>query len=221
MKTRGIDKAALPAAVLLLGPTGSGKTPLGQRLERGGLAGRPCRHFDFGANLRRLASLPNARASGMTRAELDVIGYSLATGALLEDEHFPVAKKILARFLGQQKLEPGGIVILNGFPRHTGQAKRLEPCVDVRLVVYLKTLLPVIRHRIRTNADGDRAGRTDDALADIERKLVLFERRTLPLMKYYAARGVRIITMQVTRKSRATGLAAALNRRLHTISGVF
>ncbi|MCX7427258.1 MAG: hypothetical protein NTW96_16720 [Planctomycetia bacterium] len=41
-------------AMLLLGPTGSGKTPLGDLLERRGLGGRRCVHFDFGAHLRRI-----------------------------------------------------------------------------------------------------------------------------------------------------------------------
>ncbi len=47
----------IPKAILLLGPTGSGKTPLGQALEKKGLAGRRCVHFDFGANLREIAGL--------------------------------------------------------------------------------------------------------------------------------------------------------------------
>ena len=46
---------ALPHALLLIGPTGSGKTPLGELLERSGLWGRPCRHFDFGERMRRIA----------------------------------------------------------------------------------------------------------------------------------------------------------------------
>jgi hypothetical protein len=35
-------------AILPLGPTGSGKTPLGDYLEERGLFGRRCVHFDFG-----------------------------------------------------------------------------------------------------------------------------------------------------------------------------
>ncbi|MDW7761659.1 MAG: hypothetical protein SCM96_13625 [Acidobacteriota bacterium] len=45
-------------AVLILGPTGSGKTPLGRELETRGHAGRRCRHFDFGAEMRALAGGP-------------------------------------------------------------------------------------------------------------------------------------------------------------------
>jgi len=37
-----------PEAVLLVGPTAAGKTPLGDALQAGGLWGRACRHFDSG-----------------------------------------------------------------------------------------------------------------------------------------------------------------------------
>jgi adenylate kinase len=47
-------------ALLLLGPTGSGKTPLGERLERRSLRGRRCHHFDFGASLRAVVAEHNA-----------------------------------------------------------------------------------------------------------------------------------------------------------------
>ena len=43
-------------AILLLGPTGSGKTPLGQVLEERGLWGHTSRHFDFGASLREIVA---------------------------------------------------------------------------------------------------------------------------------------------------------------------
>ena len=42
-------------AVLLLGPTGAGKTPLGNYLEENGLGDCRCVHFDFGENLRMVA----------------------------------------------------------------------------------------------------------------------------------------------------------------------
>ena len=46
-----------PSAILLLGPTGSGKTPLGELMERRGFGGRRCRHFDLGDRLRRFVQL--------------------------------------------------------------------------------------------------------------------------------------------------------------------
>ena len=46
---------SLPMAVLILGSTGSGKTPLGEYIEQNGLNGIKCHHFDFGACLRRIS----------------------------------------------------------------------------------------------------------------------------------------------------------------------
>ena len=51
-----VERADKPQAVVLLGPTGSGKTPLGEWLEAKGLGGRRCHHFDFGTRLRRVAT---------------------------------------------------------------------------------------------------------------------------------------------------------------------
>ena len=41
--------------ILLIGPTGSGKTPFGDYLEQHGIADRACLHFDFGSSLRSAA----------------------------------------------------------------------------------------------------------------------------------------------------------------------
>jgi len=221
MKTSACGTADRPAAILLLGPTGAGKTPLGDRLEDQGIRGRRLQHFDFGANLRRIAAFSSSMTSGYTTAELSIIRNSLATGALLEDEHFPLARKVLENFLARRKLKPGDAVVLNGFPRHAGQAMRLDRLVDIRLVVVLRAALRVLQDRIRVDADGDRAGRVDDSPAEISRKLDLFERRTLPLVAFYASRGVRVVTLRVTRSSRAAGLAAALSKRLRRPSAVF
>ena len=55
-------------AILLLGPTAAGKTPLGQLFADRGLWGRPCVHFDFGENLRRIAD--SGSADGLESALL-------------------------------------------------------------------------------------------------------------------------------------------------------
>ena len=71
-------------SLLLMGPTGSGKTPLGEEIERRGLDGRRCVHFDFGANLRAVAADPGSWDM-LTAEELESVRTSLATGALFED----------------------------------------------------------------------------------------------------------------------------------------
>ena len=87
-------KNRLHRAALLLGPTGAGKTPLGQMIESRGLWGDECLHFDFGANLRRVVD-ENRPDEVISRADIEFLRGVLASGALLEDEHFPIARRIL------------------------------------------------------------------------------------------------------------------------------
>jgi len=90
-----------PQAILLLGPTGSGKTPLGEMLRARGLGdGRRCVHFDFGESLRRIAA-GQMNVDELTGDDRKVIADVLDRGTLLEDEHFHVAEKILRAFINQ------------------------------------------------------------------------------------------------------------------------
>ncbi len=176
-------------AILLLGPTGSGKTPLGEYLERHGLWNRRCAHFDFGAQLRSAAT---SKPVELSDADLAVITTSLKTGALLEDHQFPIAERILRAFVRTQRLGAEDWIILNGLPRHVGQARDVDRIVDVKAVVSLECSPETVRERIRLDSGGDRAGRIDDDLPAVARKLTLFAQRTRPLIDHYAARGVRI-----------------------------
>lgn len=173
-------------AILLVGPTGSGKTPLGDWLQTHGLGGRACRHFDFGAHLRA--------GTGLTAAEQEFVRRVLATGALLENETFYIAEKILRAFMAGHE---GEWLVLNGLPRHVGQAVALERLVNVVAVVQLQADAATIRERLRRNSGGDRAGRVDDDLALVERKLATFARRTLPLVEHYRRRGVPVLPVTV------------------------
>ena len=179
-------------AILLVGPTGIGKTPLGDLMEKKGLRGCRCFHFDFGANLRVLAAVllgthtlgtctsgthtlgthpfPEKKndVSPITVSpildffspqERAVILDSLAGGALLENENFPIAEKILNRFVAEKGVGLDDLLIMNGLPRHAGQARDLERSVEVRAVVCLAGTAAVIKERIRLDAGGDRAGR--------------------------------------------------------------
>jgi len=78
------------SALLLLGPTGAGKTPLGALIEREGLCGHRWAHFDFGHQMRKIAAggRPTAR---LTQADVDFLRQVLHSGALLEDERVPLA----------------------------------------------------------------------------------------------------------------------------------
>jgi adenylate kinase len=189
-------------AILLIGPTGAGKTPLGNLLEARGLWGRRCLHFDFGANLRKGAA--DEGAGGLlTPEERAFVRETLASGALLEDKDFPLARKVFLEFLARRGAEPDVHVVLNGLPRHAGQAEMMMPLVRMELVVNLACEPEVILERIRANVAGDRTGRTDDTLDDIRRKLLTYTSRTTHLLAYYLTHGVRVVTIGVDAKTTA------------------
>jgi adenylate kinase len=197
-----------PDALLILGPTGSGKSPLGDRLEAAGFRGRRCVHFDFGANLR--AAAIRFAAAELTDREREVLVRSLQTGALLEDEDYPLALKILRAFLWERNAGRSDLIVLNGFPRHLGQAIALAPYLAVRLVVVLEAGAEVVRERLRRNAGGDRAGRVDDSDVEVDRKLEIFRSRTGPLADYYRSEGVPVILVPVGGETRPEDILARI-----------
>lgn len=197
-------------AVVLLGPTGSGKTPLGQVLQQRGLHGRRCVHFDFGAQLRRIVA-DDPSDSCLTRQEMHVLEHVLQSGALLEDQQFPIAQRILERFLAQQAPEADTVVVLNGLPRHVGQARRLAAMLEVQTVVHLVCSAEDVLVRIQRNTGGDRLGRQDDDPQSVREKLAAYQARTVPVLEYYRAGNVPIQTIEV----RADMTAEQMWHRLH------
>ena len=183
-------------AILLLGPTGSGKTPLGQVMEERGLWGHPCSHFDFGDNLREIVAR-NQSDESIGAEDIALLRRMVQDGLLLEDEHFPLAARILRRFMASHSPDPRTWIVLNGLPRHLGQAQAMEDIVEVRSVVYLDCSVQVVAERIGGNVGGDRDCREDDAPEAIRRKLAIFAERTAPLLHYYRSRQVRIETLEV------------------------
>ena len=194
--------------MLLVGPTGCGKTPLGNELERLGLAGRCCRHFDFGAWLRKAAA--QSEPAPFTSAEQVFIRKVLAEGALLENEHFGVALKLLRWFLSASDAGGGDWIVLNGLPRHVGQATALAPFVAVHTVAHLLCTADVVAERIRRNTGGDRADRGDDAPEAVRRRLATFEKRTRPLIDHYREAGARIVDLSVGAGTTAADARAIL-----------
>ena len=201
----------LNKATLLLGPTGSGKTPLGELIEQRGLWGADYLHFDFGENLREIVANNQAdgafsqvdgafsRADGaFSRADIDLLGEMLATGALLEDEHFPIARRVLLGFMTAHRAGPRTCILLNGLPRHIGQATAIEAVLEIRAVIHLRCSPETVFARIDADTGGDRAGRVDDDLEAVAKKLAIFERRTEPLLQHYGRRGVEIHPIDVS-----------------------
>lgn len=193
------------SAILLLGPTGSGKTPLGQLLEREGSWGRRCFHFDFGENLRKAT-----RRVPLTPGGLKIIADSLKTGRLLADEEFHIARSILAFFIKRKKAGKNDLIVLNGMPRHIGQAEAVDGLIDVVAVIYLACSTKAVIERIRLDKGGDRKGRVDDSRLEIMRKLRIFKRQTAPLLDHYRRKGVRIFTVKVGLNTTANDMREAV-----------
>ncbi len=177
---------------MLLGPTGSGKTPLGEALEKSGFRGRRCRHFDFGASLRSCAP---GLGPELTPAELQVVRESLANGVLLTDQQFPIAAKILNEFISS--IDRDSLIILNGLPRHAGQAAALNSLVEMAGVIVLECDAGTVMRRIVSDTGGDRGGRCDDSASSIARKLTIYEQQTMPLIEYYRSLGVPLLLVDV------------------------
>jgi len=189
-------------AVLLLGPTGAGKTPLGEALETRGLGSRQCFHFDFGANLRGVADeglLPSTgqAPSRLSGADVAVIAESLRTGALLENETFHIARDLLLSFAEQRGLDQGDLLVLNGLPRHVDQARGVDEHVRVIRAVYLECTPAAVSARLRLDTGGDRLGRIDDDSDLVRAKLATFHQRTLPLLHHYEELGARLDRIHV------------------------
>ena len=183
-------------ALLLVGPTGSGKTPLGHFLQKNGLWGKRCVHFDFGHQLRNIGNRVE-KPPYLKKEEMAIIAHSLKTGVLLEDDQFPIAKKILLSFIKSRNVTEKDLVVLNGLPRHRGQAKDLESIITIKRVVYLECSPKVVWNRIRFNSGGDRSLRTDDSFETVRKRWHQFNERTLPLLDYYRTKNIRIVNIKV------------------------
>lgn len=197
-------------ALLLLGPSGVGKSPLGDLLEARGLWGRSCLHFDFGAHLRAVAAGAE-RPAGLADSDVDVVRRALATGALLTDAEFSIAEAVLRDVVEAPGPGAKALVVLNGLPRHVGQARDVEGLLDVGKVIHLRTTVRAVLERILTDVGGDRSGRLDDGPDAVAARLSRFETRTLPLIDHYAGKGARIVTLDVGASTKAADLRRALD----------
>ena len=184
-------------AVLLLGPTGVGKSPLGDLIAQKGLFRRKCHHLDFGSELRGAVSGGN-RSAAYSPEELDFIHGVLEKGLLLENEHFPLAEKIISLFLDRCGFSGKDLLVLNGIPRHAGQANDMERIALVAAVIVLDCSGDVVVKRIKSNVGGDRTEREDDNADLIEKKLMIFRDRTAPLIAHYEKEKSCIYRITVT-----------------------
>ena len=179
-------------AALLLGPTGSGKSPLGDHIAMNGFFGKKAHHLDFGAELRAVL-LRNDSSLLFTTFEIAFIRGVLEQGLLLEDHHFPLAGKIIVSFLDRSGFSSEDVLVPNGIPRHAGQAKDISSVMSIRKLILLECSAYSVFCRLLANVGGDRTGRTDDDAALVESKLRLFNERTAPLVDHYRDTGTTLI----------------------------
>jgi adenylate kinase family enzyme len=203
-----------------VGPTGSGKTPLGEFLEQTGINGRRCFHFDFGENLRQAALQPE-RYPLLSSADIEIIRESLNTSALLEDNQFYLVSALFLSFAKSRRIQADDIVLLNGMPRHVGQAEKIRDFADVVSVLYLQCDEETVLERISTDAGGDRASRTDDDLLLVKKKCETFQQRTFPLLDYYRSLGRPIWEITVTKATGARDIVRLLEGFLRSPSILF
>ncbi|MBA4389280.1 MAG: hypothetical protein C0404_15010 [Verrucomicrobia bacterium] len=205
-KGKAAGNSKLPGAIVLIGPTGSGKTPLGEYMQRYGFMGRRTMHFDFGHHLRMVVAGQEPTPL-LTQKDVEFIVGVLESGVLLEDEHFHIAQRILKNFLSMYSLTKDDLVILNGLPRHEGQARDVEKIVNVKALIVLDCTAHVVKSRIESNIGGDRKARPDDNIKAIERRLRIFQQRTMSMINYYQGLGVKAARVKVGEASKPDELA--------------
>lgn len=186
----------LISSILLIGPTGAGKSPLGKEIEKRGLLGQRAHHFDFGENLRKVAKdeLP------FPEKEKNLIRTILSEGRLLRAEEFFLAEKILHTFLNLNNFNGRDLLLLNGLPRNHSQAESLSSKIQIKKVIYLHLDEKTLFLRLKNDPAGDRKGREDDLKELITKKLKWFKEKNLPLLEYYSQKGVKILEISVTER---------------------
>ncbi|MDQ6773365.1 MAG: adenylate kinase [Candidatus Dormibacteraeota bacterium] len=160
----------------MLGPPGSGKGTQGHRLAA--RLGVP--HLSSGELLRAQVEA----GTELGRAAQEAMG----RGDLIADDL--VIAMVLDRVLGPD--ESGGFV-LDGFPRTVTQAEAAyEAARRHGITLQAVVLLDIPQEELiaRLAARGEQSGRDDDTEATIRHRIEVYTEKTLPLVSYYAGRGI-------------------------------
>ena len=163
--------------VIMLSPPGAGKGTQGERISA--RYGVP--HISSGEIFRE-------ETARQTPLGQQLSGY-LERGDLVPDDL--VLSLIKDRVVAAAK-ESGGYV-LDGFPRTLEQAEAAagigrETSTSAQAVVYLDASTEVLISRLTGRGEN----RTDDSEAVARHRLAVYAEHTLPLVGYYAARGILV-----------------------------
>ena len=207
-------------ATILIGPTGSGKTPLGELIAGRGLSDGPYVHFDFGHQLRLISSGESA-AHALIPQDRQIVAEVLSTGRLLKPEEGHLATKILRWFLDRARRQVAPKtpkLVLNGLPRTVDQAGLLEEFIRVERVILLDCDLRTILKRIQKNTGGDRTGRQDDTPELVRFKFEQYLAETKPVVDYYARRQVPVFRIGIRENTSPEELYQVLRETLEKAS---
>ena len=212
-------------AILLLGHSNSGKSPVGEALARTfSTSTNRLKHLDFGEHLRR--TMAGSFDAGLLGDEMAYLR-EVMNGRLLDDDHFSIARKVILRFLSVHDLNHGGTVVLNGMPRHAGQARDVRDMgVDVRLVIVLECSPEIAWQRKCASERGqgheDRGTRDDRGRDVFERRVASYGQETAPLISWYSDAGVAVVRAAIdvdTTPESVVELARAWVARVQLVGG--
>ena len=165
-----------PVNVLMLGAPGSGKGTQGTRLaERHGVP-----HLSSGELLRE--HVRNGTELGRS------VEGAMRRGDLISDD-------LMIAIVAERVLSPEASngFVLDGFPRTVPQAIAGREVVQqhgVRLHAVVLLDLPLELLMARLTARGEATSRADDTVATIRHRIDVYVDKTLPLVDYYAERGI-------------------------------
>jgi len=189
--------------VIIFGPQGIGKGTHADLISN--KYGIP--HISIGEILREEVG----KGTGIGRQIDDVMN----SGALVPDE---IAADLIKKRLARNDAKKG--FVLDGFPRSISQAKDLEKIADVDVVLFISGARKVLVDRLSGRAACEKCGksynsaipslkpkkegvcgvdggrlvrRADDTPEAIKVRLEVFEKETIPLVKFYGNKLVKIV----------------------------
>lgn len=188
-------------AILLMGPTGAGKSPLGDYAAEHPPIGQTCIHFDFGAQLRAAAQ----HHDQLTCEQRHTIQAVLSEGRLLTPEDAPIALTLLRTIL--KTCDPAKtLLVLNGLPRNPQQAEAIAALVNIQRVILLECNAQTVFQRISLNSGGDRTNRSDDTPDAVAQRIARYQTNSKPLLNWLNNHNIPIKRFDITPETQPSDL---------------